>query len=98
MIGKTYEFVGWPESQEGRKALVLGASGGIYEIRWPNGMTSWKTSDHLRGPVAPARPGVDEPCLLCGGTLEISVQHNDPEKPWFLLDGGTKPCPNCTAP
>ena len=97
-VGKTYEFEGWPEFYEGRKALVLAVHGGICEIRWANGMTSWKTPNHLRGPVAPARPGVDEACLLCGGTLEIAVQHNDPKKPWFLLDGGTEPCPNCTAP
>ncbi len=71
--GKTYEFVGWPESYAGRKALVLSVSGGLCEIRWPDGMTRSLGANHLRGPVEAARPGVDEPCLLCGGTKEVEI-------------------------
>jgi hypothetical protein len=93
--GKTYEFAGWPESQVGRKALVLSVDGGLCEIRWPDGMTRTIGASHLRGPVEPARPGIDEPCLLCDGTKEVEVKYNDPEKPWLLRNGGIKSCPNC---
>jgi hypothetical protein len=93
--GRTYEFAGLPESQVGRKALVLSVDGGLCEIRWPSGMTRTLGMNHLRGPVEPARPGIDEPCLLCGGTKEIEVKYNDPEKPMFIRSGGMKPCPNC---
>jgi hypothetical protein len=93
--GETYEFVGWPESQIGRKAVVLSVDGGLCETRWPNGMTYTTWASHLRGPVEPARPGVDEPCLLCGGTKEVEEKYNDPAEPMFLRSGGMKPCPNC---
>jgi hypothetical protein len=93
--GRTYEFVGWSEYQRGRKAMVLSVTGGLCEIRWPNGSTATTWPSRLKGPVEPARPGIDEPCLLCDGTEEVEVKYNDPENPMFIRSGGMKPCPNC---
>lgn len=98
--GKTYEFTPGHDSARnpdaGRKALVLGQLGqDLWTIRWPNGMKSIATEAELTGPVEPARPGIDEPCLLCGGTKEVEVTRPNKDKPWLQEVVGKEPCPNC---
>ena len=95
-VGRTYCFDGWPESQKGRKALVLARiAEGLYSLRSPDGRRATLGSGQLRGPVEPARPGVDEPCLRCNGSKEIDVQRHDPQRPWIVHTVGSEPCPNC---
>lgn len=95
-IGRTYRFGGWPESQRGRKARVLSrVSEGLYSIRWPDGQEVMLSATQLAGPVEPARPGIDEPCLRCGGREEIEVSSPDPRRPWIVRIEGMAPCPNC---
>lgn len=95
-IGGTYRFTGWPESQRGRKALVLGEAGhGLYSVRWPDGGEAILSAGQLSGPVEAARPGVDEPCARCGGSQEVAISSHDPAVPWIVHVEGTAPCPNC---
>jgi hypothetical protein len=95
-IGRTYSFEGWPESQRGRKARVLARVGeGLYSIRWPDGQEAVLSAAQLAGPVEPARPGIDERCLRCGGSKEVELSSPDPRRPWIVLVEGTAPCPNC---
>jgi hypothetical protein len=96
-IGKTYEYTGFARSMEGRKALVFGQmSEGVYEIRWPNGREQLLFTSNLRGPVEPATPGVDEPCLVCGSTQVIHFEGGEESgEPLRRIPGG-RPCPNCT--
>lgn len=95
--GKTYEFNGkWPEFQRGRKARVeKELDGGLLSVRWSDGTPDLVWGEHFTGPVEPARPGIDEPCLLCGGEGEIRVWEQDEEKAWIQNLVGTEPCPNC---
>ena len=95
-IGGTYRFIGWPESQRGRKALVLGEAGhDLYSVRWPDGGEAILSTGQLSGPVEAARPGIDEPCARCGGSKEVEVCGHDPAAPWIVHVEGTAPCPNC---
>ena len=95
-IGRTYRFDGWPESQRGRKACVLRqVADGLYSVRWPDGQEAVLSAAQLAGPVEPARPGIDEPCLRCGGSKEVELSSPDPRRPWIVLIEGTAPCPNC---
>jgi hypothetical protein len=97
-LGKTYSFTGWPDSQRGRKARVLRRVGaGLYSVRWPDGQEAVLTALQLVGPVEPARPGIDEPCLRCGGSGEVEVSYPDPDRPWIVHVDGIVPCPNCAA-
>ncbi len=100
-IGKTYAYEPGagsptPPSMKGRKGLVLAhRRNDLYEIRWPNGMTTVALADELKGPVEAARPGVDEPCLLCSGAKTITEYEPDPEREWIQIEVGEAPCPNC---
>jgi hypothetical protein len=96
-IGGTYSYEGWPESQRGRKARVLArVADGLYSIRWPDGQEAVLSAAHLAGPVEPARPGIDERCLRCGGSKKVELSSPDPQRPWIVRVEGTTPCPNCT--
>jgi len=95
-VGRTYSFEGWPDSQRGRKARVLRRVGeGLYSIRWPDGQEAVLSATQLAGPVEPARPGIDEPCLRCGGSKKVELSSPDPDRPWIVHIEGTVPCPNC---
>lgn len=84
----------------GRKALVLGkASGGkdsdLFEIRWPNGQETMAFAGSLKGPVEPAKPGVDEPCVQCGGSGTVNLYEPDAKREWIQNKVAVAACPNC---
>lgn len=99
-VGQTYEFDPHLDSVErfhaGRKALVLGKLGGdMFAIRWANGQDNVAFAASLRGPVEAVRPGVDEPCLICGGLRTVPVYRPDRIREWIQHFVEDKPCPNC---
>ncbi len=103
LIGKTYEYEPGPGSinrlRKGRKALVIAhRRSDLWDIVWPNGMTTTVVARELKGPVEAAKPGVDEPCLICGDSRWVKIYEQDPNRDWVSYVVGAAPCENCSAP
>ncbi len=102
-VGKTYAYCGWVPGEQGRKALAVELRSEwdeetgwqLFLRRWPNGRQDIANSLDFEGPVAPAVPGVDEPCLVCRGTRMEQTTEPDPEKSWLRHIVGERPCYNC---
>lgn len=106
-IGKTYPLAPGPDSvyrhHAGRKALVIqrvdgGPGEDLFEVRWPSGSTFLAAASELKDPADPATPGVDERCIVCGGTKVAIEYAPDPELEWIQHEVGEVPCTNCGNP
>jgi len=100
--GKTYVFQPGPDSTQqadhGRKAIALeplSPDSEIWKIRWASGFETVASSQALQGPVEPLKPGIDEPCLICGGSKEVEETRPNKDKPWLREMVGKRACPNC---
>jgi len=97
--GKTYEFqpaLSGNTMNRGRRALAIRQSGeGHWIIRWANGGETIADQETLHPADSPLRPGVDEPCSICGGARQLAVTEGEPDKPWIRITVGHEPCPNC---
>ncbi|MBN8870540.1 MAG: hypothetical protein J0H66_11730 [Solirubrobacterales bacterium] len=98
--GKTYErapFSQAPGIAPTRVIAVRELGSRVWMVRKANGLETVAGAESLTGPVEPLRPGIEEPCLICGGTKSVPIDAPEhPDEPWSRKIVGHEPCPNCS--
>jgi hypothetical protein len=93
--GCWYRFEGFSPSRKGRPVQVLQCEGNAVLGRFANGSEQLIMCAQIGRKVADAKPGVTEPCLVCGGAQTVPVIQAVGDRSWAGKRVGVKPCPNC---